>query len=65
MKNIYNDVDKLLKHNKDISKSEIYFALNLWYIANEYNNVMFLKIPLRIIKSNISIFKEVCAELKL
>ena len=67
LRNIYqNDVKELLKQNESlVKKREFYFAIKVYEIAQSHPNIMQLTIPLRDIKSNITLFEEVCNELKL
>ena len=66
LKNIYKDDKLLLSENTSLTnKSEFYFALKLHEIAQRHSKILQLTIPLRDIKSNISIFEELCVELQL
>ena len=67
LKNIYQDnVKELLLQNSNLTnKSEFHFAINLYNISTQHPTILQLTIPLRKIKANFAIFKEVCAELNL
>ena len=64
LKNIYNNDKELLKQH-DVAKSEFYFAINLYTLAHKHPKILELTIPLRKIKSNMGLFKEICYELQL
>ena len=62
--NVYGDnVKELLSQNSNLTnKSEFYFSLHLYEISTQYPQILQLTVPLRNIKSNFKIFKEVCSE---
>ena len=67
LRNIYqNDVKELLKQNESlVKKREFYFAIKVYDIAQSHYKIIQLTIPLRDIKSNITLFEEVCNEMRL